>query len=116
MRPKGTINFPKKILVLGFFLFSHIFLSFGCSTTEMYNSWRGAHISELIEEWGKPQKKIPLERGKVLLIYNKIPGEAKINYLDNYSPPKKIVGFFTNKQGIIYKWKEKPLGNSLFKN
>jgi len=115
MSLKKIIKLPIKSIVLGFFLFLHLVLVMGCATPEMYNSWKGAHISELVEEWGKPQKKVRLEKGNVILIYNKIPGETRVNYLDNYTPPTKLVGFYANKNGIIYKWKEKPLGKSLFK-
>lgn len=108
------IKLPIKSNIFGFFLFLQIALV-GCATPGMYNSWKGAHISELVEEWGKPQKKVRLEKGDVLFIYNKVPGETRVNYLDNYSPPTKLVGFYANKKGIIYKWKEKPLGKSLFK-
>ncbi|GEM_PF-3461297 len=110
------ISFPKKSFLCGFFIFSLIVLGLGCATPAMYNSWKGAHVSELIEEWGKPKKKVFLEKGGTLYIYNKVPGEAQVNYLDNYTPPTKLVGFYANKKGIIYKWKEKPLGKSLFKN
>lgn len=109
-----TVNFPIKSIVLGFFLFFQLTLGLGCASPGMYNSWKGAHISELVEEWGNPQKKVRLAKGGTLLIYNKVPGETRVNYLDNYSPPTKIVGFYANKKGIIYKWKEKPLGKSLF--
>lgn len=115
MRSGTATNFPIKSITFGFFLFFQIAFGLGCTTPAMYNSWKGAHISELIEEWGKPQKKVRLEKGGILLIYNKIPGETQTTYLDNYSPPTKLVGFYANKKGIIYKWKEKPLGKSLFK-
>jgi hypothetical protein len=106
---------PTRSNIFGFFLILQLVIAMGCATPEMYNSWKGAHISELVEEWGKPQKKVRLEKGNVLLIYNEIPGETRVNYLDNYSPPTKLVGFYANKNGIIYNWKEKPLGKSLFK-
>ena len=115
MTLEKIIKPPIKSNVFEFFLILQLVFVMGCATPEMYNSWKGAHISELVEEWGKPQKKVRLEKGGVLLIYNKVPGETRVNYLDNYSPPTKLVGFYANKNGIIYKWKEKPLGKSLFK-
>jgi len=115
MKLEIMVNLPIKSTIFGFFLFFQLTLGLGCVTPGMYNSWKGAHISELVDEWGKPQKKVRLEKGNVLLIYNEVPGETRVNYLDNYTPPTKLVGFYANKNGIIYKWKEKPLGKSLFK-
>ena len=104
-----------KSIIFCFLVFAQGILGWGCSTPAMYNSWKGAHVSELIKEWGQPDKKVPLEKGRSLLIYNKIPGETQVTYLNNYSPPTKLLRFYANKKGIIYKWKEKPLVKSLFK-
>ena len=112
---RGLMQAPIKLIIFCFLLFAPGTLGMGCSTPAMYNSWKGAHISELIKEWGQPDKKVPLEKGGSLLIYNKIPGETRVTYLNNYSPPTKLLGFYSNKKGIIYKWKEKPLVKSLFK-
>lgn len=115
MTLKRTSESPIISNIFGLFIFLQLVFGVGCATPEMYNSWKGAHVSELVDDWGKPQKKVRLEKGGVLIIYHKIPGETRVNYLDNYSPPTKLVGFYANKNGIIYKWKEKPLGKSLFK-
>ena len=115
MDQERMLIIPIKSTVIWFFLSFQIIFAITCVSPGMYNSWKGAHISELVEAWGKPKKKVRLEKGKILLIYDKIPGETRFNYLDNYSPPTKLVGFYANEKGIIYKWKEKPLGKSLFK-
>ena len=114
---KSTIEVSSLIrsIIFCWLFFFQTLLGWGCSAPGMYNSWKGAHISELVAQWGKPQKKVYLKKERILLIYDTIPGETRVNYLDNYSPPTKFVGFYANEQGIIYKWEEKPLGKSLFK-
>ena len=88
--------------------------TFGCSTNEIYESWKGAPVSELVTSWGKPQKIKLLKSGGKIYIYDRTPGETKKNYLDNYTGPTKLTGYYVNKNGIIYKWEQKPLADSLF--
>ena len=91
-----------------------MFFFVSCSTGKIYASWKGAHVSELLKVWGKPQKvKFIKNRGKIY-IYDRTPGETRKSYLDNFTGPTKLIGYYVNKNGIIYNWKEKPLTESLF--
>ena len=86
----------------------------GCVSGEIYESWKGAHVSELIASWGKPQSIKTLRNGGKVLIYDRAPGETRVNYLDNYAGPTKLIAYYVNKNGIIFKWKQKPFAKSLF--
>ena len=98
-------------LTLGWIL---IFL-WSCATPEVYDSWKGAPVSELIAVWGFPKEKKILKSGSAVYIYNRIPGETKTSYLGNYTGPTKLTAFFIDKNGIIYNWKQKTVAQTLLK-
>jgi len=65
--------------------------------------------------WGTPEKTISDRKGGEILVYDRTPRETNVNYLGNYTSPTRRIGFYVNKKGIIYGWKELPLGTTLYK-
>ena len=51
MTLKRTSKSSIKSNIFGLFIFLQLVLGVGCTTPEMYNSWKGAHVSELVDEW-----------------------------------------------------------------
>ena len=85
------------------------------SCTMSLNHWKGKNKSKLISTWGSPQKTLPDKKGGKVYVYDRSPWETKTNYLGNNTGPTRLIGFYINKRGIIYGWKELPLGKSLYK-
>ncbi len=85
----------------------------GC--TMSLNHWKGQTKSKLISTWGSPQRTLPDKKGGKVYIYDRSPWETKTNYLGNNTGPTRLIGFYINKRGVIYGWKELPLGKSLYK-
>ena len=84
----------------------------GC--TASFNHFKGKSKSALISNWGPP-KKILSNKGRKVYVYDRSPWETKINYLGNYTSPTRLIGFYIDKRGVVYDWKELPLGRSLYK-
>ena len=85
----------------------------GCAMSLDY--WKGQKKSKLISTWGSPQKTIPDKKGGEVYVYDRSPWETKTNYLGNNTGPTRLIGFYINKRGGVYGWKELPLGKSLYK-
>ena len=85
----------------------------GCAMSLDY--WKGQKKSKLISTWGSPQKTIPDKKGGEVYVYDRSPWETKTNYLGNNTGPTRLIGFYINKRGVVYGWKELPLGKSLYK-
>ena len=89
------------------------FLFQGCALG--FDHWKGKKTSSLISTWGKPNKTLPDRKGGKVLVYDRSPRETDVNYLGNYTAPTRKIGFYVNEKGIIYGWKELPLGKTLYK-
>ena len=85
----------------------------GCAMNLDY--WKGQKKSKLISTWGSPQKTLPDRKGGKVYVYDRSPWETKTNYLGNNTGPTRLIGLYIKKKGVIYGWKELPLGKSLYK-
>ena len=92
---------------------STVLLLQGCALS--LDHWKGKRKSTLISTWGTPEKTISDRKGGKILVYNRTPRETNVSYLGNYTPPTRRIGFYVNKKGVIYGWKELPLGKTLYK-
>ena len=93
-------------------LSAFLFLT-GCATN--FNHWKGQKKSKLISTWGSPKKTLSDKNGGEVYVYDRSPWETKTSYLGNNTGPTRLIGFYINKRGVIYGWKELPLGKSLYK-
>ena len=85
----------------------------GCAMN--LNHWKGQKKSKLVSTWGSPKKTISDNKGGKIYVYDRSPWETRTNYLGNNTGPTRLIGFYINKRGVIYGWKELPLGKSLYK-
>ena len=97
----------------------------GPSTVEVMNSWKGSHVSELIQSWGPPQSVTSDGKDGRIYIWSKhfnialggqtrsrlIPDGFGGYYINSQSTPQFMTQrewsrmFWVNRNGVIYYWR-----------
>jgi len=104
------------MVVIGLVVLIGIVIALRDRRTEIMASWIGKHQSELIAEWGPPNKIMPDGKGGTVLDYSYYKDLGENIYINRrgygYTSPRGYTAkryFYVDSNGIIYNFKWKGL-------